>query len=256
MALLELRGVTKNFGGLAAVSDLNLDIEEGEIRGVIGPNGAGKTTLFNLITGFYPVTRGTIMYNGEDITRLGPSEIAAKGLVRTFQGTILFMDFSVLKNVSVACHLHAKVGVFGAVGRTPATKQISRQAEEKAMEIVEFMGLADLKEELAMNLPHGHQRALGVAVALATDPKLLMLDEPVTGMHPTEKQQMTELIMKVRDRGITIALVEHDMRTVMGLCERIAVLDFGKKIAEGSPEEISHNKQVIEAYLGVEESAA
>jgi len=256
MALLELRGVTKNFGGLAAVSDLDLDIEEGEIRGVIGPNGAGKTTLFHLITGFYPVTRGTIMYNGEDITRLGTSEIAARGLVRTFQGTILFMDFSVLKNVSVACHLHAKVGVFGAIGNTPATKQMSKQIEEKAMEIVEFMGLADLRDELAVNLPHGHQRVLGVAVALATDPKLLMLDEPVTGMHPTEKQQMTELIMKVRDRGITIALVEHDMRTVMGLCERIAVLDFGKKIAEGSPEEIGHNKEVIEAYLGVEESAA
>jgi len=255
MALLELRGVTKRFGGLVAVDNVDLDIEEGEIRGIIGPNGAGKTTLFNVITGNYSVTKGSIKYNGEDITGLSPHEIASRGLVRTFQQTALFNEFTLLKNVSVACHLHAKVMLFGAVAHTPTAQQTQRQAEERALEILEFMGLAGLKDELAVNLPHGHQRSLGVAIGLAAEPKLLLLDEPVTGMNPAEKQHMVGLIRKVRDRGITIMLVEHDMRTVMGICEKISVLDFGKKIAEGLPEEISNNQQVIEAYLGTEAMA-
>jgi branched-chain amino acid transport system ATP-binding protein len=255
MALLELRGVTKRFGGLVAVDNVDLDVEEGEIRGIIGPNGAGKTTLFNLITGNYSVTGGRIKYNGEDITGLSPHEIASRGLVRTFQHTALFNEFTLQKNVSIACHLHAKVMLFGVVAHTPATQQTQRQAEERALEILEFMGLADLKDELAVNLPHGHQRSLGVAIGLAAEPKLLLLDEPVTGMNPAEKQHMVGLIRKVRDRGITIMLVEHDMRTVMGICEKISVLNFGKKIAEGSPEEIIHNQQVIEAYLGAGETA-
>jgi branched-chain amino acid transport system ATP-binding protein len=255
MALLELRGVTKNFGGLVAVNNVDLDIEEGEIRGIIGPNGAGKTTLFNLITGNYPVTEGRIKYNGEDITGLSPHEIASRGLVRTFQQMALFNEFTLLKNVAVACHLHTKVTLFGTVAHTLANQQTQRKVEERALEILEFMGLAALKDELARNLPHGHQRALGVAIGLATEPKLLLLDEPVTGMNPTEKQDMVNLIKQVRERGITIVLVEHDMRTVMGLCEKISVLDFGKKIAEGSPEEILHNQQVIEAYLGAGETA-
>ncbi len=255
MALLELRGVTKRFGGLVAVNDVDLDVEEGEIRGIIGPNGAGKTTLFNLITGNYKVTKGRIKYNGEDITGLSPHEIASRGLVRTFQHTALFDKFTLLKNVAIACHLHVKVTLFGVVAHTPANQQTQRKAEERALEILEFMGLADLKDELAINLPHGHQRALGVAIGLATEPKLLLLDEPVTGMNPTEKQQMVDLVRQVRDRGVTVMLVEHDMRTVMGLCEKISVLDFGKKIAEGSPEEILHNQQVIEAYLGAGETA-
>jgi len=255
MALLELRGVTKRFGGLVAVDNVDLDIEEGEIRGIIGPNGAGKTTLFNVITGNYPVTEGRIKYNGEDITGLSPHEIASRGLVRTFQHTALFNEFTLLKNVSVACHLHAKTTLPGVVVRTPAAQQTQRQAEERALEILEFMGLAGLKDELAVNLPHGHQRSLGVAIGLAAEPKMLLLDEPVTGMNPAEKQHMVGLIRQVRDRGITITLVEHDMRTVMGLCEKISVLDFGKKIAEGSPEEITHNQQVIEAYLGAGETA-
>ena len=254
MALLELRGVTKSFGGLVAVDNVDLDIEEGEIRGIIGPNGAGKTTLFNLITGNYPVTEGRIKYNGEDITGLSPHEIASRGLVRTFQHTALFDKFTLLKNVAIACYLHAEVMLFGAVAHTPAARQTQRKAEERALETLEFMGLADLKDELAINLPHGHQRALGVAIGLATEPKLLLLDEPVTGMNPTEKQDMVNLIRQISDRGITVMLVEHDMRTVMGVCEKISVLDFGKKIAEGSPEEILHNQQVIEAYLGAEET--
>jgi branched-chain amino acid transport system ATP-binding protein len=253
MALLALRGVTKRFGGLIAVDNVDLGVEEGEIRGIIGPNGAGKTTLFNLITGNYSVTEGRIKYNGEDITGLSPHEIASRGLVRTFQHTALYDRFTLLKNVAVACYLHARVSLFGAVAHTPAAQQTQRQVEERALEILEFMGLAGLKDELAINLPHGHQRSLGVAIGLAAEPKMLLLDEPVTGMNPAEKQHMVGLIRKVRDRGITIMLVEHDMRTVMGICEKISVLDFGKKIAEGLPEEISNNQQVIEAYLGAGE---
>ena len=252
MALLELRGVTKHFGGLVAVSEVDLDVEEGEIRGVIGPNGAGKTTLFHLITGSYSLTKGKIKYNGEDITGLSTHKIASRGLVRTYQQTALFKEFSVIKNVSIACYLHAKVSLFGVVAHTPPTQHTQKQAEEKAMEIVEFMGLADFKDELALNLPHGHQKALGFAIGLAAEPKLLLLDEPVTGMNPTEKAHMVGLTRQVRDRGITIVIVEHDMKTVMGLCEKISVLDFGKKIAEGLPKEILSNQQVIEAYLGTE----
>jgi len=255
MALLELRGVTKSFGGLVAVSDVDLDIEEGEIRGIIGPNGAGKTTLFNLITGNYPVTEGRIKYNGEDITRFSPHKIASRGLVRTFQQTALFNEFSVQNNVSLACHLHARVALFGVIAHTPANQQTQRQAEKMTLEILELMGLADLKDELAVNLPHGHQRLLGVAIGLAAKPKMLLLDEPVTGMNPTEKQDMVDKIRQIRDQGITIVLVEHDMRTVMGLCQKISVLDFGKKLVEGPPEEILRNQQVIEAYLGVDETA-
>ncbi len=254
MALLELREVTKRFGGLVAVDNMGLDIEEGEIRGIIGPNGAGKTTLFHLITGNYSLTNGKIKYNGKDITGLTPHEIAARGLVRTFQHTALFDKFTLLKNVEIACYLHAKVSLFGVVAHTPSTQRTQKKAEENAMEILEFMGLANLKDELAVNLPHGHQRALGIAIGMATDPKLLLLDEPVTGMNPTEKQAMVNLIRRISDRGITIMIVEHDMKTVMGLCDKLSVLDFGKKIAEGSTEEILSNPQVIEAYLGTEET--
>ena len=254
MAILEVKELSKYFGGLAALSDLDLTIDEGEIRGIIGPNGAGKTTLFNVISGVYRPTKGSVIYQGSNISSLSSDQIAEKGLVRTFQRTALFHDFTVLKNVTVARHLHAKEGVFGAIFGT--ARRMEKENEAKALELVEFMGLGGLKDELAMNLPHGHQRALGVAIALATEPKLLMLDEPVTGMNPTEKQHMLQLIKKVRDQGITILLVEHDMRTVMGLCTYISVLDFGKKLTEGLPKEIQANKAVIEAYLGGEEIAA
>lgn len=254
MAILEVKELSKYFGGLAALSDLDLTIDEGEIRGIIGPNGAGKTTLFNIISGVYHPTKGSVIYQGSDISRLSPDQIAERGVVRTFQLTTLFQEFTVLKNVTVACHLYARAGVFRTIFGGSQQKQ--RGSEERALEIVEFMGLTHLKDEQAWNLPHGHQRALGVAIALAAKPKLLMLDEPVTGMNPTEKQHMKDLIRKVRDQGITVSLVEHDMRTVMDLCERITVLDFGKKLAEGSPKEISQNKDVIEAYLGGEEVAA
>lgn len=254
MALLEIREVSKYFGGLAALSDLNITVEEGEIRGLIGPNGAGKTTLFNVISGVYRPTRGKVIYNGEDISRLSPSKIAARGLVRTFQRTALFHDFTVLKNVVVARHLRARETVFGAVAGT--AKEMEKEHEEKAREIVEFLELGPYKDELALNLAHGHQRALGVAIALATEPHLLLLDEPLTGMNPVEKEHMIRIIDRLHESGITILMVEHDMKSVMGICKYISVLDFGKLLVEGLPKEIIENQKVIEAYLGGEEVVA
>lgn len=254
MALLELRGVDKHFGGLAAVSNLDMDVNKGEIRALIGPNGAGKTTVFNVITGFYRATRGTIRYNGEDITHLQPHQIAKRGLVRTFQLTTLFMGFTTLRGVMVARHLYA--GGNFAKRFLGSYRSSEKENLAKSLEIIEFLGLGHLKDELAWNLPHGHQRALGIAMALATEPRLLLLDEPVTGMNPAETRHMMDLIRKVRDRGVTILLVEHDMKAVMGLSDRITVMDFGQKIAEGFPEMIIRNEVVIEAYLGGEEIAA
>lgn len=250
MALLEVKKLSKYFGGLAALSEFDMAVEEGEVRGLIGPNGSGKTTFYNVISGVYRPTSGTIVYNGVDISHLPPSEIAKMGLVRTFQHTALFMDFTVLQNISVGRHLHAKESVFGVVGSTPRTKQVEKEAMKKAGEIVDFMELTDIKDELAINLPHGYMRALGVGIALATEPTLLMLDEPVTGMNPTEKAHMLALIKRIQKQGITVLIVEHDMKTVMGVCDYITVIDFGKKLAEGKPKEIQSNEAVIEAYLG------
>lgn len=252
MAILEVKGLSRYFGGLAALSNLNLTIQEGEIRGIIGPNGAGKTTLFNVISGVYRPTLGQIFYkNGKSIDGLSPSKIAEMGLVRTFQRTALYHDFSVLKNVSVARHLHAKENIFSVFAGT--VKKMEEENVKKALEIVDFMGLDGFKNELAANLPHGHQRALGVAIALACEPKLLLLDEPLTGMTPTEKAHMIDLIRKVHQQGITIMMVEHDMRSVMELCDYISVLDFGILLVEGTPAEIQNNETVINAYLGTED---
>ena len=248
MALLEVKKITKRFGGLVALDDVSFSVEEGEIRGLIGPNGAGKSVMFKTVTGFYQPTQGQIVYHGEEITGRGASAIAGRGLVRTFQETTLFQEFTVYENVLVGCHLRARSNLFAALFRTDRNRQ--KKATVKTLKVLEFMGLMDRKDQLALNLPLGSQRALAVAIALAAEPKLLLLDEPFAGMNPEETTQMMELVRKVRESGITIILVEHDMKAVMGLCERIMVLNFGQLLAEGSPEEIRSNDVVIEAYLG------
>ncbi len=255
MVLLETKELSKYFGGLRALRDLSIEVEAGEIRGVIGPNGAGKTTLFNVISGVYKPSSGSVYFKNERVSAMSPSEIAARGAVRTFQRDAVIHDFSVLRNVAVARHLHTGQTLlktlFGNIGR------LQRQDEEKAEEILEFVGLYDLRHELAANLAHGFQRVLGIAIALATEPVLLMLDEPVAGMNPTETAHMTGVIDKLhKERGMTIMLVEHDMKTVMGICEKITVIDFGEKLAEGPPEEIKNDAKVVEAYLGAEDFVA
>lgn len=254
MSLLELRGLTKYFGGLAAVNEIDLDAKEGVISGLIGPNGAGKSTLFNVVTGFFKPTGGTVTFNGEDVTGMSPDIIASKGLVRTFQSTILFQRFTVMENVLAGVHLKSNVGLFGGIFNPPSTRKKTAFALQRASEIVEIMGLGDLISYYAGSLPHGHQRMLGVAVALASEPKMLMMDEPVTGMNAEETDAMMKTVQRIRgELGVTVLLVEHDMRAVMGTCEKLTVMDFGKKIAEGTPQEIRENPAVIEAYLGAEE---
>lgn len=253
MALLELRDVTKDFGKLQAVSHLDFSVTQGEIHSLIGPNGAGKTTVFNLITGTFPLTSGKIAFNGEDITKLEPHEIAQRGIARSFQQTFLFMQSTVLENVLIGYHMRCRAGALKEFLHTAGARETDQEWKRQALEIIGFMGLGDLRDELAGNLPHGHQRALGVSIALACDPTLLLLDEPVTGMNPIETTEMVERIRKIRERGITIVLVEHTMRVVMDVSDRITVLNYGRKIAEGLHHEIRQNAEVIEAYLGKEE---
>ena len=248
MTILEVRNLTRSFGGLVAVSDLSFSVEEHEIRGLIGPNGAGKTTTFNVISGFYPPSAGDVLFRDENISGMRTSAIAARGLVRTFQTTTLFQELTVIENVLVGCHLRARANAFRAL--TGADRRQEAAARDKSHEILDFFGLADRAGEPAMSLPHGLQRALGIAVAFAADPKLLLLDEPFTGMNPEETRQMMATAQKVRDRGVTLLLVEHDMQAVMGLCDRITVLNFGRLLTEGTPEEVRSHPDVIEAYLG------
>jgi len=243
--------VSKHFGGLAALDNISINVQKGEIRGIIGPNGAGKTTLFNVICGVYRPSSGQIFYEeGKRIDGLATSRIAEMGIVRTFQRSALYLDFTVLKNVVVARHLHARGNIFNVL--FGASHKLEAENTQKALEIIEFIGLGHLKDELAANLPHGHQRRLGVAIALACEPRVLLLDEPLTGMTPTEKAGMIDLIRKVHQQGITILMVEHDMKSVMELCGFISVLDFGTLLVEGPPAEIQNNQAVIDAYLGAE----
>jgi len=254
--LLTLEKVGKNYGKLEAVSDLDFSVTQGTIHSLIGPNGAGKTTVFNLITGMIRPTSGRIVFNNEDITRLEPHKIAQKGIARSFQQTFLFMEYSVLDNVLTGFHMRNRAGVLREFLHTRAAREADKRAKEQALEIVDFMGLGPLRDELAGNLPHGHQRALGVSIALASDPVLLLMDEPVTGMNPTESNEMVDRIQRIRERGVTILLVEHSMRVVMGISDMITVISYGKKIAQGLPDEIKQNRQVIEAYIGEDTDAA
>lgn len=253
MVLLEVRGLTKYFGGLAAVSALDFDINQGEILGLIGPNGAGKTTVFNLLTGFCRPTSGTVTFKGHDISGFKPDYIAKLGLVRTFQADTLFRSKTVFDNIIMAQHLQQRAGFFSLLVNSSSARREESESQKRAIEILERIELAEVKGELAGSLPHGFQRALGVAVALAADPELLLLDEPITGMSAGEAETTMRQIQRIRDQGLTVFLVEHDMKAVMNTCDRIIVLNFGKKIAEGLPESIKENKDVIESYLGFEE---
>lgn len=250
MGILELRGVGKNFGQNLAVNAIDMSIEEGEIRGLIGPNGSGKTTLFNMISGFLRPTRGEIFWRGRDITGYSSHVVTKLGLARTFQLTALFKEMTVLKNVVVACHLHCDTTLWQQFWRSSETVQKEKQIEQNAKNLLDSMGLSDMEDEIAGSLPHGHQAALGIANALATEPKIILLDEPVGGMNPTETSQTMEKIRKLPDRGITVFLVEHDMRAVMSTCDKITCINFGNKIAEGTPKMVSSHPEVIKAYLG------
>lgn len=248
--LLEVRGLTKYFGGLAAVMDVDFDAKSGEILGIIGPNGAGKTTVFNLITGVHSVSSGNIIFKGENITGCKPNTIAYKGIARTFQLTPLFNNRTVLENMLMAFYLESEFKLRDAIFESRSTRGREENIKRKAYEMIEFVGLAGMASKVVKNLPHGHRKCLGLAMALAVSPELLLLDEPVGGMNTAEVTNMINLIKVLKEKGITILLVEHNLRAVMNLCERIVVLNFGRKIAAGSPDEIRENKDVVEAYIG------
>jgi branched-chain amino acid transport system ATP-binding protein len=249
--LLEIKELTKYFGGLKAVSNFELTLKEGELAGVIGPNGAGKTTVFNMISGLYTPTAGRIVFRGEDLVGEEPHIITQHGIGRTFQNIRVFPNLTVLDNVAIAYHPHAHYGVIDAVTRSARFDVQERELMERAEEFLSVFSLQDRKDELAKNLPYGEQRRLEIARALATEPQLLLLDEPAAGMNPREASRLMELIHFIRDRfKLTILLIEHQMRVVMGICEWITVMDFGEIIARGTPKEIQSNDKVIEAYLG------
>ncbi len=249
-SLLEVDHVTMQFGGLLALNDVDFTINSGEILGLIGPNGAGKTTAFNVITGVYQATSGAVRFEGRNLAKIDRHKITKLGIARTFQNIRLFPDMTAIENVMVGADAHHTSGVLSAMLHLPKHKAEEKAGLARAYELLDFMGIADRADDAARNLPYGYQRRLEIARALATDPTLLCLDEPAAGFNPAEKIELMGLIRTIRDQGYTVLLIEHDMSLVMGVTDRIVVLDFGKKIAEGSPAEIRANPAVIAAYLG------
>jgi branched-chain amino acid transport system ATP-binding protein len=248
--LLKIDSVTKIFGGLTALQDVSFSISAGDITGIIGPNGAGKTTLFNVVTGIYDPTSGKVYYDGKDITGFSPEKLARLGLVRTFQGIELFGQMTVLENVMVGLHTKSQSGIIASALKLPSHLREERQIRERAISWLEFAGIADMAGMKAANLPFGKGRLLEIARAMAVEPRIILLDEPAAGLNSRETSDLALLIKRIKDAGITVALVEHDMELVMGICSRIVVLNLGHKLAEGTPRQIQEDEQVITAYLG------